>query len=139
MATIVLTNAFVLLNSVDLSDHVKSVTLNYEADMQDNTAMSMSTKSNLPGLKNWDISIDFLQDYAAAKVEATMFPLVGAAAFPFELRGSAAAVSVTNPKYTGTGLLQSFAPIAGGVGDVQMAPVKIVPGGASNTLTRATA
>src|SRR5713226_8906663 len=126
MATQVLKNAFVLINAVDLSDHVKQVTLNYDADMKDNTAMGMSTKSNLPGLKNWDATIEFFQDYAASKVDVTLFPLIGAAAFAIEIRPDTGARSVTNPGYTATGILQSYnSPVAGNVGDTQMATAKI--------------
>lgn len=133
MASFVLTNAYVSLNSVDLSDHVKSVKINYKAETPENTAMSVTSKTRLPGLKDWDIDIEFNQDYASAKVDATMFPLVGAAAFAVAIRPDAGAQSTTNPTFSGNALLSSYDPVAGKVGDVAMAPVKLIGTG---TLTR---
>ena len=42
MATFVFTDASVTINSVDLSDHVRSVTLDLSAEEQDDTAMGRS-------------------------------------------------------------------------------------------------
>jgi hypothetical protein len=136
MASIVLTNAYCLLNAVDLSNHVKSVKVNYKADTPDNTAMSVTSKTQLPGLKDWDMDIEFNQDFAASNVDATLFPLVGAAAFSIEVRPDAGARAVTNPAYTGSCLLETYSPLSGKVGDVAIAPIKL---SGTGTLTRATA
>ena len=65
MATLVYTNAYLMINGVDLSDHVKSLNLTYEAEMLDDTVMGTTgTRSNKPGLKNWSLEVEFLQDYA---------------------------------------------------------------------------
>src|ERR1043165_7871428 len=101
MATLVFTDASVKINTVDLSDHVKSVKLNYSAELQDSTAMGMTSKGRKGGLKDWSAEIEFYQDYAAAKVDATIFPLVGVQT-AFELipvKGTG--VSATNPRYQG--------------------------------------
>lgn len=129
-------NAYVSINSVVLSDHVRSLTLNYEAEMLDETMMGDATRSNKPGLKNWSIDLEFENDYAAGEVDATLFPLIGAAAFPIELRPDSGAVAVTNPKFTGNGVLENYNPLGGSVGDLAMASATIRSAGA---LTRATA
>jgi len=118
MATITYTDAFVSINSVDLSDHVKSVQLSYEAEMLDDTVMGTSgTRSNKPGLKNWTLQVEFLQDYAAASVDATLFALVGAAAFPIMVRPvKGTVVGPTNPNFTGSAVLESYPPLTGEVG-----------------------
>jgi hypothetical protein len=134
MANVVLTNAFVSLNSVNLSGFVRSVTLNYAAELQDDTAMGDSARSRIGGLKDWSIQIEFFQSYAAGAVDATLFNLVGST-FAVEVRHSAAAASATNPKYTGTGILESYQPVGGAVGENLMAPVVVQ--GVGN-LTRAT-
>lgn len=134
MAKQVISLAYLLVNSVDLSGSIRNVTLSYEADAVDSTTMGLTTKTALGGLKNWSIQGTFAQDYAAGSVDATLFSLVGAT-FALEARASSAAVAVTNPKFTGTGLLTSYTPIAGGVGDLQETPFTIV---ASSALTRAT-
>jgi hypothetical protein len=124
MASFVLKNAFVLINAVDLSDHIKQVTVNYSAALQDNTPMGKASLSRLPALKDWSLDVQFFNDYAAAKVDATIFPIVGTQ-IAVEVRPDAGARSATNPGYTGNGIVESYQPVAGSVGDVAMAPVKI--------------
>ena len=135
MASFVFTNAYCLLNSVDLSDHVKSMKLTYKADTPENTAMSQTTKNRLAGLKDWDLEIEFNQDFALAKVDATLFPLVGAAAFAIEVRPDAGARSTTNPGYTGNALLAELPILSGKVGDALASQVKLTGTG---TLSRQT-
>jgi hypothetical protein len=135
MSSFVLTNAFVSVNSVTLSDHVKSVKINYKADTPTNTAMGATAQSRLPSLVDWDLELEFNQDFAGANVDATLFPLVGAAAFPIEIRPTASAKGPTNPSFTGNALLESYAPVSGKVGDVASTSVTLRGTGA---LTRAT-
>ncbi len=134
MAQLVLNDASVTINTVDLSDHVKSVTLNYAADMNDDSAMGDTTHSRIGGLKDWSLDVEFQQDYASSKVDATLFPLVGTT-FTIIVRPVSSSVSATNPNFTGTGILESYPPIAGAVGDEALASVTIQSAG---TLTRAT-
>jgi hypothetical protein len=134
MANVVLTNAFVSLNAVNLSAFVRSVTLNYAAELQDDTVMGDSARSRIGGLKDWSIQVEFFQDYAAAAVDETLFTLVGST-FAVEVRHSGASASPTNPKYTGTGILESYQPVGGAVGENLMAPVVVQGVG---TLSRGT-
>lgn len=134
MATQVLNDAFVSINGVDLSDWVQNVSLNYEAEMLDQTAMGDTTRKNIGGLKNWSVDLEFKQDFAAASVDATLFPLVGTT-FTVIVRPTSAAVSATNPNYTGTGILESYSPIDNGVGELATAPVTIQPAGALSRTT----
>ena len=134
MAKFVLTDASLVINSVDLSDHVTSVTLNYEAELGDDTTMGSDTRTNLGGLKNWSIDVEFTQNYASGKVDATLWGIVGTSV-AIVLKPTSGAVSATNPSYSGNGVIGSYSPIGNSVGDVAMAPVTIAPAG---TLTRAT-
>ena len=135
MAELVFTDAFVSIDGNDLSDHVKSVSIEYSADMQEITAMGDDTHTMLGGLKNWSMSVEFNQDYAAASVDAVLFPLVGTSFTVIVRPVASTAVGATNPNYTGTGLLESYNPIAASVGEVGAASVSIQPG---STLNRAT-
>ena len=75
MPTLIYTDALVTINAIDLSDHCRSVQLNYEAEILDDTAMGTSgTRSNRPGLKNWTLTVEFYQDFAAASVDARRHP-----------------------------------------------------------------
>jgi hypothetical protein len=135
MAEFVLTNAYVLLNTVNLSNRVRSITVNYAAEIQDKTKMSDTSRSRIAGLKDWSLSIEFNSDFAGANVDATMFPLVGAAAFAIEIRPDAGSVSATNPKFTGNAVLESYNPIGGSVGDLGVVSASLQGDG---NLTRAT-
>lgn len=136
MATIVLKDAFVSVNGVDLSDHVKSVELPAAVEMLDDTVMGDDTRSNKPGLKTWNITVNFVQDFASAKVDATLFPLLGAAAFTLIVRAdNAAGVGATNPNYTGSAVLESYPPLGNQVGELAMSQAVFQSAG---TLTRAT-
>lgn len=125
MAVFCFKDASVVINTVDLSDHVKSVTMNVPADILDNTAMGATFKSRIAGLKDWSIDVDFHQDFAAAKVDATLFPLIGAAAFTVTVKPTSAAVSATNPSYSGSMVLESYPPLAGSVGDLASASITL--------------
>ena len=68
MATFVFTDASVTINSVDLSDHVRSVTLDITAEEQDDTAMGATFRSRKGGLKEGSLSLEFNSDFAAAGI-----------------------------------------------------------------------
>lgn len=135
MASFVFDDAFVSLGGTDLSDHVRSVTLDTSADLVESQAMGDSWKERLGGLKDWSLSVEFLQDFAAAEVDATLWPLLGTV-FTVAIRPTNAAASPTNPEYTGSGALESYTPLGGSVGELAMAPVTVQGAG---ELTRATA
>ncbi len=125
MTTLVWTNCQVVVNSVDLSNHVRSVAFTYEAEQQDETPMGPGgvgqpggTRTNKPGLLSWSFEIEFYQDFAAGETDATLFPLVGAAAFTLAVRPVNAAIGATNPEFTGPATLAAYPPITGAVGDM---------------------
>jgi predicted secreted protein len=132
----VLTDARVEINSVVLSDHSNDVKVAYGAEIKEKTAFGETTKSKLPGVKDWSVDITFMQDFDAAKVDATLFSLVGAAAFPVKIRRTTAVISATNPEFQGNALLASYSPISGKHGDVHTVSVKLE---GTATLTRAVA
>lgn len=135
MANMVLTNAYVMINSVNLSSYVKTVTLNYKSEMQDDTAMGDTARSRIGSLKDWTLTVEFFQDYAASAVDATLFSIVGSVV-PIEVRAANTTVSATNPKYTGNAILETYQPVGGSVGDNLMAPISM---SGVLSLTRATA
>lgn len=135
MANFVLTDASVVVNAVDLSDQVRQVTVSVEADVQENTAMGDTYRSRLGGLKDWSLEIEFNQDFAAGEVDATLWPLIGTPT-TVTVKPTSAAVSATNPTFSGSAILNSYPPLSGSVGDVSTASVSFQGAG---TLTRATA
>ena len=133
MATFILTDASVSVNGVDLSDHVQSVAMDTGVEAKDDTAMGDTTRSGSGGLLTWGIEVTFLQDFAAAKVDATISGLVGSTTAVI-VKHTSSAVSATNPSWTGTGLVVSYNPVSGSVGDQSMATVSF---SSSSPLVRA--
>lgn len=133
MAFVVLKNASVTVNNVDLSDHVKQVTVNYSAESLENTAMGATTKSRQAGLLDWSVEVEFYQDYETGKIDATLFPLVGAAAFAIHVKPDAGTISATNPDFTGNVILPEYSPVSGSVGELSTVSVTFE---AAGTLTR---
>lgn len=124
----VLSDASVLINGIDLSDHVEGVTINYSAEVKEAKVMGDAGIRRLSGLLDWSAAITFRQDLDAAKVNATLFPLIGGAPFAFAARESKAdAISVANPEWQGNGLIDGdYAVVAGEVGEVHNTSVTIV-------------
>lgn len=134
MASLSFTDCFVSINAVDLSAHARSVTINYSAEMLDETAFADTTRINKGGLKNWSLEVEFNQDFAASAPDVSLFSLVGSTATVI-VRPTSSAVSATNPNYTGTGIIETYTPLGNSVGDLATASVTIQSAGA---LSRAT-
>lgn len=127
-------NGFLSVGGVDLSDKVKSMTLNTGVETQDPSAMGVNTRLAIAGLGTWSVAVTFNQDFAAGEVDATLAPLVGPnLTAALVIRPDAGAKSATNPEYTGTAVISSYQPIGGSVGDLAVAPVTFV---AASDLTR---
>jgi hypothetical protein len=76
MAKEVLTQASVLVNSVDLSDHASSVSMEDAADEVEVTGFTTSDyREFIPGLKDGNITVSFFNDHAAGSVADTLQPL----------------------------------------------------------------
>ena len=137
MSAFVLKDAEVVVNSVDLSDHVLSVTVNYNGEIEDETAMGDFARVRLSGLIDWSVDLTFKQDYAAGEVDATLFTLVGAAAFPITVMADlTAGVGATNPRFEGNVVLETYQPLAGAIGELAKVTASFK---SSGDLTRATA
>ena len=118
MAVLVLTNAKITVNSVVLSDHATTVTLNYEVDSVEVTGFGAGGHTFTGGLQNNSCEITFNQDFATSNVEATVYPLVGTTT-TVEIIPVSTTVSATNPKYTiSTAYLAAHTPVAGKVGEL---------------------
>lgn len=131
MASKTLTNAYVSLGGNNLSTYVKGVTFTQEVEVQDDTTMGMDTRSNLPGLKNWNLQIEFRSDYADNLLDEILNGLVGTV-FAVALRAENTTIGAGNPEWQAQGTITSWQVMGGNVGDLAMSPVTIVPAGGSN-------
>jgi len=134
MAQIVLTDVDVEVNNVDLSDHVTSVTINFDVDAVEITAMGDEAHKFTGGLTNASATIEFQQDFGSSSVDDTINGLVGTTT-TVAIIPTSDAVGATNPSYTLTNtFVASYQPIDGSVGDLSTTSVEFTGG----TLTRAT-
>lgn len=134
MGTLTLTDAYITVDSNDISADSNQVTLNYEADAVEETAFGDDTHIMKGGLKNWSMDVSLNSDYAASALDSILFPLVGTVV-TIEVRATSDSVGTSNPEYTASGLITSYTPIQGSVGDLATGTLNIVPAG---TLSRVT-
>jgi hypothetical protein len=113
-----LNNGVVLtVNSVDLSNHVTSVSINRTFDELEVTAMGDSGHKYIKGLEASSITIDFLNDTATANVLPTLQAAWGTNV-TVTVKQTSAATSATNPLYTMTCLVNNTTDINGAVADL---------------------
>lgn len=134
MAPIVLTDVKLTINAVNMSTFSTSATASFDVDDQETTAFGQTWKTRVGGLKDGKIEIEFNQSYAAAEVDATIWPLLGTVV-AFTAKAISTTTSATNPEYQGSVLISEYTPIDGGVGDLGKLKVSWPTSGA---VTRAT-
>jgi len=117
MAIYLSNNVVVTLNSVALSDHVTSATINRAFDELEVTAMGDTAHKFVKGLEASTITLDFLSDTAAANVNATLQAAWGTTV-TLTLKQTNAATSATNPLYSTTVLVNNTTDINGAVADI---------------------
>jgi hypothetical protein len=118
MAVFLSNNVGVKVNTVDLSDHVTSITLNRTFDELEVTAMGDNGHKFVKGLEASSVTIDFLNDTATANVLATLQAAWGTSVTVVLLQTKGTAVGATNPLYTMTCLVNNTTDINGAVGDL---------------------
>lgn len=129
-------NAFIRVNGVDLSNHCTELRFRERSAVIPSHAMSDDYEFAKPGLFNIEASATFLQDFAAGSVDATINPLwANRSEFGLLLRADSAAVSTTNPSYSGLAFIESYSPIGGAHGANLMAEVVFQPAGNWSRLT----
>ena len=125
----------VKVNSIDLSDHVTSVTLNRSFDELEVTAMGDTGHKYVKGLEASSVTIDFLNDTAASNVLATLQAAWGTTVEVKLLQEKGTAVSATNPLYTFNVLVNNTTDINGDVASVGMQSVTWNVQGATSVTT----
>lgn len=94
---------------VDLSTYVKSITVNYGRAEIDKTAAGDVGIARMAGLFDWSIDVELFQDFAASKVDATLYAIVAAGyEGTVSFRPSSDAQGVTNPTYAGEGIVFNY-------------------------------
>jgi len=136
MATVVITDGVVTAGGTTISTHVSRAVWEYGAESQDETAFGDTTRIMKGGLKTWSITLEGNNDYAGATgPNAVFFSAVGST-MVITTKQSTSATAVTNPLYSGTGLLTEYSPAQMVQGELQPFRAVLVNAG---TLTEALA
>jgi hypothetical protein len=113
----VATNYNIKINGADFSSAIAAVTFDISAAEQETTAFGNTFVQRIAGLKDASVSLDFHQDFGAAAVDQTLFPLLGSNA-TVTVIPNGTVVSATNPSYTGVFLCTEYSPMSSSVGDL---------------------
>jgi hypothetical protein len=135
MAKFAATDYAITINGAAFSTNLNSVELAQEADDLETTAFGQGWRTRIGGLKNATVTLNFMQDFGAASVDATLNPLLGAIA-TVVIKPTSGTASATNPSYTAECLVTQYSPFASSVGDIATLSVTWP---VSGTVTRATA
>jgi hypothetical protein len=136
MAIFVATDFSVSINgSTALASYLTQVELKATANDVTTTAFGSSWVTRVAGLKEGTLTLAFNQDYAAATVDATLWPLLGSNA-TVVIKPTSSAVGTANPAYTAICLVTDLTPVSGQIGDLATFSVTWPTNG---TVTRATA
>ena len=123
--------ARLIVGGVTLDTQLRSLAVNEGSEAQDDTAMGDTTRSAAGGLLTWTIEGEGNQSFGTA----TPFDLAFGAkvgtvvACVWRHTTVATANAVTNPRYSGNGLITAYQPMGGSVGDQQISTFSIVAAG----------
>jgi hypothetical protein len=113
----------VKINSVDISDHVSSVTLSQIFDELEITSLGDLSHKFTKGLEASTLSIDFFNDFAASQVTPTLQAAYGTTVTAVIIPVKGTAVSAANPLYTVSILVNNLTPINGDVASINNASI----------------
>ena len=117
MAKFVATDYKVTINGTNLSTFLNQVELALESDDVETTAFGGTFRERIGGLKSGSLTLQFMQDFAASSVDATLFPLFNTLA-TVVITPTSSTVTATNPSYTAVCLVNQYTPHASSVGDL---------------------
>jgi len=136
MAIFVATDFSVSINgSTALASYLTQVELKTSANDITTTSFGSTWVTRVAGLKEGTVTLQFNQDYAAAAVDATIWPLLGTSA-TVVIKPTSTATSATNPAYTAICLVNDLTPVSGHIGDLSTFSITWPTNG---TVSRATA
>src|SRR3990167_11135758 len=132
-------SGYVGVAGVYLSDHVREFSIETSVAELPNNVHGDYVSKVIGGLEDWTITVTFLQDFAASKVDATLSGINAASQTGSSIEVGAdktTAIGTTNPRYSGTAIMTSYRPIGGAHGTNLEATATFRPAG---RLTRRTA
>jgi hypothetical protein len=119
MSKQVFTDAVVIVNGIDLTNHCSEITIEDTADEVDLTSFGGNGYREIgQGLKDATITGTFFQDYATGSVDSVLQPLYASGGtFSLSVKPTSATASATNPWHRMTARLYSYGGLGGAIGD----------------------
>jgi hypothetical protein len=129
-------NGYISIGGVDLSDHIANFEISEGRNELTTTSYGDAGVRRITGLEDSSVTIDFHEDYAAAEVHATIYPLIGGTA-TFNYAPNGTVISATNPLFSGSVLVTEWT-AGGAVGDLATVTVTWPVDGVVNIATSGT-
>lgn len=107
-------NVGLKIATVDLSEYITSITLTQTFDEVETTTMGAGSHTFAKGLESSTLQVDFLNDWAASKVCATLQAAYGTSVTAVAIPVKGTAVGATNPLYTVSILVNNLTPLGTG-------------------------
>ena len=104
-------NVGLKIATVDLSEYITSITLTQTFDEVETTTMSSTAHQFSKGLESSTLAVDFLNDWAAAKVQQTLQAAYGTSVTAIVIPVKGTVVSASNPTYTMSILVNNLTPV----------------------------
>jgi hypothetical protein len=122
MARIVLTDASVVINGINLSEFITSVAISSSEDVVETTGMgSGGARTRVAGLGDNSLTLEFNQDFATSGPEVTInavgSSLVGTTT-TVVVKPTSGAVSASNPSYSFSAVVAEWQPLSAAVGEL---------------------
>ena len=123
MARLVLTDAYVLYASNDISQYVTSVSLSTSVDVIETTGLGNTARTRVGGLFDNSITIEFNQDFADNALEelingTSLGTTTVGTTVAMQIKPVNTTTSASNPKYTFNALIAEWQPLSGSVGEL---------------------
>ena len=122
MPKLVLTNAVVKVDTIDLSDHVNQVTISETVNEVETSAFGNTNVTRVGGLRDSSVSLTFMQNFDAGEVWATLRSKVGTVG-TVQVIPNGTTVSSTNPAYNLEVLYTEMSHLDGSIGELSTASV----------------
>ena len=128
MAVFVFTDASLLVNTINLSTYVTSITVNYEKDAVESTGMGTAAAHVfIGGLQNISVSVELNNDQAAASVLETLYSATGSGSNTLVIKNLS--TGTPNPTFTiSNAFLAASTPVNGAVGELSKQSITFTGG-----------
>ena len=127
MAVFVFTDAFLTVNTVNLSAYVTSISVNYEKDSVEVTAMGATGHVMTGGLQNLSVTVELNNDQAAASVLETLYSAVGSGSNTLVIKNATSGSPL--PVFTvSNAFLAASTPVNGAVGELSKQSITFTGG-----------